>query len=87
MPLKPLLKNKLLIQKHWHVHEFCIDSWPCWLFEENIKIINELNEEEEKQRKSEEDSQQKSMPNFNPSNMMNNMPKMPSMPNFGGMNF
>lgn len=87
MPLKPLLKNKLLIQKHWHVNEFCIDSWPFWLFEENIKIINEINEEEEKQRKQDEDQQQKGMPNFNPSKIMDNVPKMPSMPNFGGMNF
>ena len=42
MPLKPLLKNKLLLQKHYHVSEFSIDEWPFWLLEENIKIINEL---------------------------------------------
>jgi len=52
------------------VNEFCIDEWPFWLFEENIKIVNELNEEEEKQRKQDEESQQKSMPNFNPNQLM-----------------
>jgi len=60
MPLKPLLKNKLLLQKHFHVNEFCLDQWPFWMLEENIKIVNELNEEEEKQRKQDEESQQKS---------------------------
>ena len=74
MPLKPLLKNKLLLQKHYHVSEFSIDEWPFWLLEENIKIINELTEEEEQQRKSEESQQNKSMNmgNFNPGNIMNN---------------
>ena len=70
MPLKPLLKNKLLLQKHFHVNEFCLDQWPFWMLEENIKIVNELNEEEEKQRKQDEESQQKSMPNFNPNQLM-----------------
>jgi hypothetical protein len=81
--LRPLLKNKLLIQKHWHVNEFCIDSWPFWLFEENIKIINELNEEEEKQRKTEEDAQQKGMPNFNPNSIMSGMPNLGNIGNLG----
>ena len=74
MPLRPLLKNKLLLQKHYHVNEFCIDEWPFWLLEENIKIINELTDEEEQQRKTEESQQNKSMNigNFNPSNIMNN---------------
>jgi hypothetical protein len=70
MPLKPLLKNKLLLQKHYHVNEFAIDMWPFWMLEENIKIVNELNDEEEKNRKKEEEIQQKSMPNFNPSSIM-----------------
>jgi len=84
MPLKPLLKNKLLLQKNYHVNEFCIDEWPFWMLEENIKIVNELNEDEEKQRKHEEDSQQISMPNFNPSSMMNNIPNLGSnLGNFG----
>ncbi len=82
MPLKPLLKNKLLLQKHYHINEFCIDEWPFWMLEENIKIINELNEEEEKQRKQEEDQQQKSMPNFNPGSIMSGMPNMGNMGNF-----
>ena len=81
MPLKPLLKNKLLLQKHYHVNEFCIDEWPFWLLEENIKIINELTDEEEQQRKTEESQQNKSMNvgNFNPSNIMNNFNS--SLPN------
>ena len=70
-PLNSLLKNKLLLQKNYHLQEFAIDSWPFWMLEENIKIVNELAEEEEKQRKKEESSQK--MPNFNPSSMMNSM--------------
>jgi hypothetical protein len=68
MPLRPLLKNKLLLQKHYHVNEFCIDEWPFWMFEENIKIVNELTDEEEQQRKSDESQQNKTtnMGNFNP---------------------
>jgi hypothetical protein len=83
MPLKPILKNKLLLQKHFHVNEFCIDEWPFWLFEENIKIVNEINEDEEKSRKQEEESQQKSMPNFNPGSMMNGANFNPG--NFGNI--
>jgi len=67
------LKNKLLLQKHFHVNEFSIDNWPFWMLEENIQIVNELNEEEEKQRKQDEDSQQKGMPNFNPNQIMSGM--------------
>ncbi len=78
MPLKPLLKNKLLLQKHFHVNEFCLDQWPFWMLEENIKIVNELNEEEEKQRKQDEESQQKSMPNFNPNQIMSGMSNLGS---------
>jgi hypothetical protein len=76
MPLRPLLKNKLLLQKHYHINEFCIDEWPFWMLEENIKIVNELNDEEDKNRKQEEESQQKSMPNFNPNSMMSNIGNM-----------
>ena len=53
-----------------------IDSWPFWMLEENIKIVNELTEEEEKHKKKEESSQK--MPNFNPSSMMSNMSSMAS---------
>ena len=76
MPLRPLLKNKLLLQKHFHVNEFCIDNWPFWLLEENIKIVNELTEDEEKQRKKDESDQSKNTPNFNPGSYMNNISNM-----------
>ncbi len=76
MPLKPLLKNKLLLQKHFNVNEYCMDDWPYWMLEENIKIVNELIEEEEKQRKSSEGDQAKNTPNFNPSSYMKEMSGM-----------
>ena len=57
-----------------------MDKWPFWLFEENIKLVNEIVEEEESHRKKEEEAQQ--MPNFdansmmrNASNLTNNIPK------------
>jgi hypothetical protein len=75
-PLSNLLKNKLLLQKNYHLQEFAIDSWPFWMLEENIKIVNEITEEEEKQRKKEDSSQK--TPNFNPSSMMNSMSSMAS---------
>lgn len=75
-PLSNLLKNKLLLQKNYHLQEFSIDSWPFWMLEENIRIVNELTEEEEKQRKKEDSSQK--TPNFNPSSMMNSMSSMTS---------
>ena len=59
MPLKDIVRNKILLQKNHGFQEISIDSWPFWLFEENIKIVNEIIEEEEKQRKKEEDSQNK----------------------------
>ena len=70
LPLRPLLKNKLLLQKHFNVIESDIDQWPFWMFEENISIVNELTEEEEKQRKKEEEKQQMNTPNFNPGSYM-----------------
>ena len=76
MPLRPLLKNKLLLQKHYHVQENSLDCWPFWMLEENISIINEISDEEDKQRKKDEETQQKSMPNFNPGSYMNNMNNM-----------
>ena len=82
MPLKHILKNKLLLQKHFHTQEVSMNEWPFWMFEENIKIVNEIVEEEESNRKKEEETQQKNMPNFdansmmkNASNMTNNLPK------------
>jgi len=76
MPLKHILKNKLMLQKHFHVAEISIDDWPYWMFEENIKLVNEILEEEEKHRKKEEDTQTKNMPNFNPSSYMKDMSNM-----------
>jgi hypothetical protein len=76
--LNNLLKNKLLLQKNYHLQEFAIDCWPFWLLEETIKIVNELTDEEEKQRKKQEEDQQKGMPNFNPGSYMNSMNNMAS---------
>jgi hypothetical protein len=28
-----------------------MDEWPFWMFEENIKIVNEIFDEDEKNRK------------------------------------
>jgi hypothetical protein len=80
MPLKHILKNKLMLQKHFHTQEASMDRWPFWMFEENIKIVNEIAEEEEKQKKHDEQGQSASMPDTNSmmrnaSNMTNNMPK------------
>jgi hypothetical protein len=57
-----------------------MDNWPFWMFEENIKLVNEIIEEEDKQRKQDEDSQKSSMPDTssmmkNASNMTSNLPK------------
>lgn len=80
MPLRSLLKNKLLLQKHFHLQEEAIDKWPYWMFEENISIVNEITEEEEKNRKKQEEEQQKSQQsmNFNPSSYMNQMNQVAS---------
>jgi hypothetical protein len=78
MPLKHILKNKLLLQKHFHVQEASMDIWPFWLFEENIKLVNEIIEEEESNRKKQEEGQQKQMGNFDPGSMMKNAQNMAS---------
>jgi len=80
MPLRHLLKNKLLLQKHFHLQEMAIDNWPFWMLEENIKLVNEIAEEEEKQRKQDEDGGRNNMPDAgsmmrNASNFTNNLPK------------
>jgi len=80
MPLKHILKNKLMLQKHYHTQEDSMDKWPYWMLEENIKIVNEISDEEEKNRKKDEESQSSSMPDAssmmkNASNMTNNIPK------------
>ena len=76
MPLKHILKNKLLLQKHFNTQEVSMDEWPYWLLEENIKIVNEIIDEEEKQKKKDEEKQQAGMPNFNPGSMMKNASSM-----------
>jgi hypothetical protein len=71
MPLKHILKNKLLLQKHFHLQEWSIDMWPFWMFEENVKLVNEIIEEEESNRKKQEGEQTKGMPDTG--QMMKNM--------------
>ena len=82
MPLTHILKNKLLLQKHFHTQEEAMNSWPFWMFEENVKLVNEIIEEEDKNQKKGEEEQSKSMPDYggmmkNASNFGNNF-KMPS---------
>ena len=76
MPLRPLLKNKLLLQKHYNVNEESINDWPFWMLEENIKQANAIIEEKEKSRKKEEDLQKQNMPNMNPSQYNNGISSM-----------
>ena len=66
------------LQKHYNLQEVSIDEWPYWMFEENIKIVNEITEEEEKEKKKEEDKQKMNTPNFNPSSYMNSVSGMAS---------
>jgi hypothetical protein len=83
MPLRDILKNKLLLQENFHTSETSMDDWAFWQFEENIKIANSIIEEKEKARKKDEDEQRKNMPsmpsmsgmNNNMSNMMNKFKK------------
>lgn len=63
-----------MLQKHWRLQEWSIDNWPFWLFEENIKLVNELTEEEDKDRKKQEGDHK--MPDYN--SVTNNF----KMPNF-----
>ncbi len=78
MPLKGILKNKLLLQKQYHLQESAIDSWPYWMLEENIKIVNEITDEEEKEKKKQEKEQKTPGMNFNPNSMMSSMSNMAS---------
>ena len=59
-----------MLQKHFHTQEESMDNWPFWMFEENIKLVNEILEEEEKNRKKDEEGQQKSMSGYSPDSMM-----------------
>jgi len=82
MPLKHILKNKLLLQKHFHTQEFAMDNWPYWLFEENVKLVNEILEEEDSNQKGKEGDQ---MGNFDANSMMKNASNMTNnmqMPKF-----
>jgi hypothetical protein len=77
MPLKGILKNKLLLQRQYHLQELAIDSWPYWMLEENIKIVNEITDEEEKEKKKQEKEQKMpNMGNFNPNSMMSGVSSM-----------
>ncbi len=53
-----------------------MDCWPFWMFEENIKLVNEIAEEEDSNRKKQEGEQTKGMPDTN--SMMRNMSNMSS---------
>jgi hypothetical protein len=74
MPLKHILKNKLLLQKHFHTQESAMDQWPFWMLEENIKLVNEILEEEDSNKKSQEEGQNTSIPDT--SSMMKNAQNM-----------
>ena len=50
-----------------------MDSWPFWMFEENVKLVNEIIEEEETNRKKQEDIQQG---NFDTNSIMKNAQNM-----------
>lgn len=80
MPLTSILKNKVQIAKNYPgFNEQDMDNWPFFIFEEYIKIINELHKEEEKQRKEQEKEQQKQTKGYgNPSSYMKNMSSMGS---------
>lgn len=49
-----------------------MDNWPFFIFEENVKLVNEILDEEEKNRKKDEDSQQKQYSGFSADSMMKN---------------
>jgi hypothetical protein len=53
--LTNLLKNKLLLQRNYHLQESAIDNWPFWMLEENIKIVNDITTEEEEMSQKQQD--------------------------------
>lgn len=83
MPLKHILKNKLLLQKHFKTQEVSMDKWPFWMFEENIKLVNEIVEEEDSNKKTQEESSQ--MGNFDANSMMKNASSMTNNMKIPGM--
>lgn len=76
MPLRSLLKSKVLLYKNYNIGDDTIDNWAFWMFEENISIINELQEEEGKGQKQQQDEQNKAMGSMNPSSYMKSMSSM-----------
>lgn len=76
MPLKHILKNKLLLQENFKTQEISMDIWPFWLFEENIKLSNEIIEEKNNENKAQENAQMDSMPDT--SSMMKDAKNMTS---------
>jgi|GEM_PF-3077211 hypothetical protein len=76
IPLTSLLKNKVLMYKHYNLQDSTIDNWAFWMFEEIVKIINDISEEEGKQEKKQQDEQSSGMGGFNPSSYMNSMSGM-----------
>ena len=74
----------MLLQKHFHTQEVSMDMWPFWMFEENIKLVNEILEEEDSNRKKDEETQQASMPDT--SSMMKNAQSMTNNFNIPKMN-
>lgn len=76
IPLTSLLKNKVLLYKHYNLQDSTIDNWPFWMFEEIVKIINDIVEEESKEQKKQSEGQNSAMGNFNPSSYMNSMSSM-----------
>lgn len=75
MPLKNILKNKALLYKHYNLQDSTIDNWPYWMFEENIKIVNEIADDENNERKKQEEQQSKNS-NMNPNSYMKSMSSM-----------
>lgn len=54
-----------------------IDNWPFWMFEEMVKIINDLIEQENKEQKKQQEEQGKYSGGMgDPSKYMKGMSKM-----------
>lgn len=82
LPFRSILENKLLILEHYSgFTEEDLDNQSYFVFEEYIKIINEIVQEKKKQRDSEQQEQEKSKnnSNFNPSKLMSGFKSMSSV--------
>ena len=64
--------------KHYNLQDATIDNWPFWMFEEVVKIINDIVEEEGSEQKKQNEEQTGAMGNFNPSSYMKGMSNMGS---------